>query len=164
MIGLCGGYQMLGREIRDPDRVESSEEAVQGLGLLDVTTTFTIDKQLARVRGTALLPGLEGLPVEGYEIHYGVTTRGPAARPALRLSERRRMAVREADGAVDAGGRVFGTYLHGLFDSPALRRPFLRMLGWNEGEVTASPCVFDRLADWLEAHTAMDRLLALIGA
>jgi adenosylcobyric acid synthase len=163
VIGLCGGYQMLGREIRDPDRVESSDEAVPGLGLLDVATTFAAGKQLARVHGISLVPGLEELPVEGYEIHHGVTTLGPAARPALRLSERLGIAVREADGAVDASGRVFGTYLHGLFDSPAFRRPFLRMLGWEEGEVTASPCVFDRLADWLEAHAAMDRLLALVG-
>src|SRR5262249_50536647 len=127
---------------------------------LDVVTTFAAEKQLTRVRGTSRVPGLDGLPVAGYEIHHGVTRRGPAAQPAFQLCERLGIPIHETDGAVAAGGGVFGTSLHGLFDSPPFRRRFLRLLGWDAGEITTAPSVFDRLADWLEAHAAMGRLLA----
>ncbi|MBI3910080.1 MAG: cobyric acid synthase [Armatimonadetes bacterium] len=165
VVGLCGGYQMLGREIRDPHHVESARVPTQsgGLGLLDVATTFAEEKQLCQVRGISLTPGLEGLPVWGYEIHHGVTTLGPGARPAIRLTERWGVAVDETEGAVAAGGAVFGTYLHGIFDAPGFRQPFLRRLGWVGAGGAAPANVFDRLADWLEAHVEMDRLLALVG-
>jgi cobyric acid synthase CobQ len=163
VVGLCGGYQMLGQAMRDPERVESAEETVAALALLDAVTTFAAEKRLTLVRGTVLVPGLEGLPIEGYEIHHGVTRLGPGARSAVRLSERFGRMVNNPDGAVAAGGRVFGTYLHGLFDSAGFRRPFLRMLGWNEVEIMTAPNVFDRLADWLEEHVRMADVLALIG-
>jgi adenosylcobyric acid synthase len=151
VIGVCGGYQMLGREIRDPQAVEGPE-CVPGLGLLDVTTTFVPHKTLVRVTGTSLVPGLEGLPVEGYEIHHGLTA--ATGRPAFDLCGR-------SDGATTEDGRLFGGYLHGLFDLPAFRHALLRRLGGSPAAVEPAG-VFDRLADWLEAHADTDRILDLV--
>lgn len=153
LIGLCGGYQMLGRAIHDPYGVEGAD-TVPGLGLLDAETTFASEKTLARVSGTCSVPGLEGLAVEGYEIHHGVTS-GADQHPALRYAER-------TDGAATADGRVFGCYLHGLFDLPAFRHALLRTLGWTAEAEANAPSVFDRLADWLEAHADTRALLNLI--
>lgn len=156
VVGLCGGYQMLGREILDPDRVEGGR--AEGLGLLDVSTSFSAEKRLERVEGDSLLPGLAGLPVRGYEIHHGVTVRGPEARPVFRLHPER------LEGAADADLRVWGTYLHGVFDSDPFRHAFLRKLGWAPRVRTPEADPFDRLADWIEAHVdtaAVRRLLHL---
>lgn len=152
VIGICGGYQMLGREIQDPQRIEGPER-VSGLGLLDVMTTFVPHKTLLRVTGTSLIPGLEGLPVEGYEIHHGATP--SAGGPALDLRGR-------PDGAATEDGRIFGAYLHGLLDSPAFRHALLRLLGASPAAPAESTVVFDRLADWLGAHAEMDRILDLV--
>jgi adenosylcobyric acid synthase len=152
VIGVCGGYQMLGREIRDPQGVEGPE-CLPGLGLLDVTTTFLPHKTLLRVTGASRVPGLEGLPVEGYEIHHGVTA--ASGRPAFDLSGR-------PDGAATEDGRVFGGYLHGLFDLPAFRHALLRLLGGSPAAAVKPAGAFDRLADWLEAHADMDRILDLV--
>jgi cobyric acid synthase CobQ len=162
IIGLCGGYQMLGRDIGDPDGVEGGEPVVSGLGLLDVVTTFAPEKTLARAEGTALLPGLEGLPVAGYEIHHGVTERGSSTRPAFRLTAQEGERL---DGAVDASGRIFGTYLHGLFDRFELRAALLGQIapGWNGPSAESSHLsVFDRLADWWQAHVDLAYVQSLL--
>jgi adenosylcobyric acid synthase len=164
LVGLCGGYQMLGQRIDDPEGVESSQQTVAGLGLLEVVTAFAPKKQLTRVRGTSLVPGLEGLPVEGYEIHHGVTRLGKRVKPAVRLCDRLGSAVDESDGAVDPSGRIFGTYLHGLFDSSVFRRELLQRLGWAAAAIPTERNLFERLADWVEAHIAIDPLLARVGA
>lgn len=153
VIGLCGGYQMLGREILDPHGVEGPE-SIQGLGLLELVTTYAPEKTLLRVGGTCIVPGLEGLPVEGYEIHHGVTT-GGTPFPALQFDHR-------SDGAASADGRIFGCYLHGLFDTAAFRHGLLRQLGWSPAAAAPSLPVFDRLADWLEEHVDTRRILDLI--
>ena len=139
IVGLCGGYQMLGRRIADPLGIEGAPAEVEGLGLLDVETTLSPAKILRRVRGTAL-----GAPVEGYEMHMG-ETRGPGAA--------RRMAMLEdgaEDGAIDPAGRVIGSYLHGLFASADLRRALLARI-----DVTASGR--DYAAD---VDTALDDIAA----
>ncbi len=137
MIGICGGYQMLGRRILDPERVESAAGAVDGLGLLDAETTFAAGKRTVRAVGEMLgspaagVLGPAGTPVHGYEIHMGRTELGPGAAPLLRLH-----AAGEAghlDGA--AAESVCGTYLHGLFDHPALRAAFLNTLRTARGLV-----------------------------
>ena len=178
VIGICGGYQMLGRRIFDPLHVESTRGAVDGLGLLDAETTFAGDKRTARADGEVLdarprdgagapataLVGPPGTPVRGYEIHMGRTTLGPGAAPLLRL--RGAGEAEHLDGA--AGDAVCGTYLHGLFDHPELRAAFLNGLRAARGlaSLPASAATrddLDRLADHVEAHLDLVRLDAIVG-
>jgi adenosylcobyric acid synthase len=130
VVGICGGYQMLGRVIRDPDHVESERDAVEGLGLLDVETIFLPEKATHQVRARVMATygffrDLVGQEVIGYEIHMGKT---PSATPIVNVVRRGDATANDADGAVDATGRVFGTYLHGLFDNANLRRAWLEFL------------------------------------
>ncbi len=113
VVGICGGFQMLGTRVDDPIGVESAESTVPGLGLLDVVTTFAAAKERHRVSGTTIA---RGLPIAGYEIHMGTTDRGPGVPPWIRLI-RQQDQKDHLDGAVGPSGRVFGTYIHGLFDS-----------------------------------------------
>ncbi|MDQ0315690.1 cobyric acid synthase [Amorphus orientalis] len=152
VLGLCGGYQMLGRTIDDPDGIEGAPRKVDGLGLLDVDTRMGGDKRLVSVAGK--LAGAD-VPVTGYEMHIGTTTGPDAERP---------FAVLEGgalDGAVSADGRVAGTYLHGLFAGDALRRHVLAGLDAKAGDLAYEAMVdgvLDRLADHLERHVDIEAL------
>lgn len=176
VVGVCGGYQMLGRRILDPGRVESDEPEVRGLGLLDVETSFVGDKRTVRVTGVtsgaALAPA--DTAVRGYEIHMGRTVVSPGVRSLLRLTEAAGAGDREAtasathdDGAVSADGGVCGTHLHGLFDAPALRAALLNRLrtaaGLPERPPAAAGSDIERLADHVETHLDMTRLDRIIG-
>lgn len=137
VIGICGGYQMLGQVIRDPDRVESEREAAPGLGLLSVETVFfpekaTYQAQARVVTRRGFFRGLVGLPVNGYEIHMGRTA---SPEPMLCIVRRGDAEVNEADGATDATGSIFGTYLHGLFDNAHFRKAWLSSLQNHAREV-----------------------------
>jgi adenosylcobyric acid synthase len=176
VIGICGGYQMLGRRIHDPEHVESEAESVDGLGLLDAETTFAADKRTVRVDGE-LLGGMNplgppGTPLRGYEIHMGRTTLGSGAAPLLRLrgadgSEHDDGAVATAGGGPTAGS-VCGSYVHGLFDHPALRAAFINRLRAARGlslRSSAAPAAddIDRLADHVEAHLGAELLERIVG-
>jgi adenosylcobyric acid synthase len=153
IIGLCGGYQMLGRHIADPEGSEGAPGEASGLGLLEVDTVLGGDKHLARTAGTEIA---SGMPVRGYEMHLGLTGGPGLARPFLDLGGR-------PDGAVSADGRVAGCYLHGLFASDPFRRAFLARLGIAGGGVAYDALietVLDRLADHLEQHLDLAALLA----
>jgi adenosylcobyric acid synthase len=146
VLGVCGGYQMLGRALHDPHRVESEVGSAPGLGLLPVETTFARDKTTVRVRARATAaPGpfasAAGLTGEAYEIHAGVTRLLAAgvARP-FALVARGGEPADDADGAVDAAGTVTGTYLHGILADGAIRRA---VLGWLARRSGRAP-----LADW----------------
>jgi adenosylcobyric acid synthase len=149
VIGICGGFQMLGTAIYDPDRVESDRTEVDGLGLLPVTTVFVREKTTRRVRAEVLadeglLTGLRGRQVTGYEIHMG---RSAGGRPAFRLY-RSDGSVAD-DGAVAPNGLVFGTYIHGLFDNPGFRRSILDRLRERRGlPPLGRPAPFDRQAEY----------------
>jgi adenosylcobyric acid synthase len=152
VLGLCGGYQMLGRTIADPLGVEGPHEASTGLGLLDIDTVLTRDKRLALTTGLDLETET---PVEGYEMHLGVTTGPGLSRPMLRLGDR-------DDGAVAADGLVAGCYLHGLFASDPFRDAFLRRLGGAPGAFGYSnriEATLDALADHLAANLDLAGLL-----
>ena len=160
VLGVCGGYQMLGRSIADPEGIEGPPGAVRGLGLLDVDTVLTGEKRLERAAGTLSADTLtaDGAPFTGYEMHMGCTTGPAAARPFLRFDGGR------PDGAVSACGRVAGTYVHGLFGSDAARASLLRQLGAEPAERSHAAEVeaaLDALAAHLEQHMAVDRLLSL---
>lgn len=119
LIGICGGYQMLGRYIDDPDGVEGAPGGSKGFGWLDVTTTLRAEKRLARVRGE-LLP--ERVALTGYEIHMGETSGPDTGRPLVMFATR-------GDGARSADERIVGGYVHGLFDEWGARRALLRWAG-----------------------------------
>jgi adenosylcobyric acid synthase len=168
VLGVCGGYQMLGARIEDPAGVEAhAGAAVAGLGLLPVTTVFGSEKRTVRVSGRALASrgpwvSVAGAPVEGYEIHMGRTDALPAATPLAPFLE----LDGHLDGALSADGRVAGTYLHGLFHNDALRRALLEGLG-RPGEAGRATFdrerEFDRLAHHVRAHLDVDRVRAWLG-
>jgi adenosylcobyric acid synthase len=167
LVGICGGYQMLGRRIFDPAHVESSLDAIDGLGLLDAETTFAADKRTVRAAGTLTGAGLGDVetPAFGYEIHMGRTILAPGTAPLLRLTDAAGAALR--DGAATPDGQVCGCYLHGLFDAPALRRGWLNRLRARKGlaplPVADTQPDLDRLADHVAAHldlAAVERMLA----
>ncbi|MCD6553728.1 MAG: cobyric acid synthase [Anaerolineae bacterium] len=173
VAGICGGYQMLGRLVRDALGIEGRDGAQPGLGLLPVDTDFEPEKATFQVwarviGGEGFLARLEGIEVEGYEIHMGRSRLLEGTQPLLRITRRGGEAVDVLDGAVSVGGRVWGTYLHGIFDNPAFRRAWLRSLGWRgegPGETLAAmrEREYDRLADHVQAHLDMARLREIIG-
>lgn len=155
VLGLCGGYQMLGARLDDPEGTEGPAGAVEGLGLLAVETVLAGDKALVEVAGTERASGLR---VRGFEMHIGRTTGVDTARPMLDLDGR-------PDGATSADGRVMGTYLHGLFADDAFRHAFLNRLRAREHSGIAYEAlvdqVLDELADHLERHVDLERILDL---
>ena len=153
VLGLCGGFQMLGRSIADPGGIEGPPAAVEGLGLLDVATTLSAEKRLEPVRG---MTG-DGAPFAGYEMHMGVTEGPDCARPFARLADG------SPEGAVSADGRVLGTYVHGLFADDQQRAAWLaRIKGTaNIAYDALIERTLDALAAHLDAHLDLDRLLTL---
>lgn len=154
VLGICGGYQMLGREIADPGGIEGPAGSVAGLGLLDVSTIMTADKRLARVEA---LHHATGLAVAGYEIHIGRTSGADCGRPFAHIDGR-------AEGALSADGQVAGSYLHGLFSSDPFRAAFLQQLGIaasGRSHAATVEAALEALADHVEAHLDVPGLLAL---
>ena len=155
LLGICGGYQMLGQTIEDPDGVEGAPGTVSGLGYLPVVTRLTGDKRVVEVTGTSIR---DGQPFAGYEIHVGQTRALRPVQPLLRL------ASGENDGAVSADGRIAGCYIHRLFDHPAQRGAWLARLGAQSDGVAQDHRVdqaLDALAAALEEHVDVDRLLGI---
>jgi adenosylcobyric acid synthase len=153
VLGLCGGYQMLGTTVSDPDGVEGPPASAPGLGLLAVETVLAGDKVLRHAAGTAL-----GARCAGYEMHIGDTSGADTARPLVTFGDGR------ADGATSADGRVAGTYLHGLFGEAAQRAAWVARLGGTGSGIDHHASVdaaLDRIAEALERHLDMDAILAL---
>ncbi|NEY91542.1 cobyric acid synthase [Rhodobacteraceae bacterium KMS-5] len=154
VLGICGGYQMLGRSVSDPDGIEGPAGETAGLGHLDIETVMTPDKRLSRVRADHVA---SGLPVEGYEIHIGRSQGPDCARPFAMVDGR-------PEGAISADGRVVGSYLHGLFHMDAFRAAYLAGLGIQADprrHAAGIEAVLEALADHLEAHLDVPGLLAL---
>ncbi len=174
VMGICGGYQMLGKHIHDPYCSESEQGSVQGLGLLDIATTFYPDKTTSQVRARVsangfCFAGYAGEPLEGYEIHMGQTELGPSAVPALVL---KRGDSEYQDGAVQ--GRVMGTYLHGIYDNDAFRHRLLTWLWQLRGEpgrsvlqqysaLGAREQAFNKLADLVRSSLDMAKVSKIMG-
>jgi adenosylcobyric acid synthase len=153
ILGLCGGYQMLGRSIADPEGIEGPPAKVEGLGLVDVATTLSGEKRLEPVRGVSN----DGAPFTGYEMHMGITEGPDRARPFARLADG------SAEGAVSADGRIIGTYVHGLFADDGQRAAWLSRFG-GTATIAYDSLVentLDALAAHLAAHLDLDRLLKL---
>jgi adenosylcobyric acid synthase len=155
VLGICGGYQLLGRMVADPGGVEGAAGQAEGLGLLDVETTIVGDKRLTETSGHEIA---SGAAVHGYEMHIGDTTGDGTRHPMLTIDGR-------DDGAVSKDGLISGCYVHGLFASDDFRRAFLARLGRQDRAVlnyeTQVEQTLDKLADHLEQHLDADRLLAI---
>ena len=154
VLGLCGGYQMLGRAVHDPRGIEGQAGSAPGLGLLDVETRLTEEKRLEPATGETA----DGLSFSGYEMHMGVTEGPDCRRPFARL------AGGAAEGAVSADGRVIGTYVHGLFADDRQRSAWLQRIAAGGAAIAYDALIeatLDKLAAHLAANVAIDRLLKL---
>jgi adenosylcobyric acid synthase len=167
VVGICGGYQLLGESLHDPAGIESAPGTrAEGLGLLPVRTTFAGDKRTVQVQAgllaeTGPLAMLKGLPIRGYEIHMGRSE--PANGHTSALCRIEEADGGHIDGALAAGGRCWGTYLHGIFDNDALRHTWLNSLGWQRhGELFDRQAAYNRLADHVRAHIDMDLLRKIV--
>jgi adenosylcobyric acid synthase len=155
VLGLCGGYQMLGQSIADPQGIEGPPGSADGLGLLEVTTDLTGDKSLVAVKGHTVT---DNVAVTGYEMHIGLTTGAGTERPLLRLENGR------PDGALSVDGRIAGVYLHGFFAGDAQRAAWLARLGAPKSSLAYEELIeqtLDALAAHLAEHLDIDKLLSL---
>lgn len=154
VVGICGGFQMLGRTVRDPDGIEGSVTEAEGLGLLDIETVMEPEKTVRNVSARSVQ---FDLPLEGYEIHLGRTTGPDTLRPSAIING-------ADDGAVSADGKVLGTYMHGLFGANAFRGKFLERLGIKGGGIDYRAEVeraLDEVAAELETYLDCDAIFAL---
>ncbi|MER9850348.1 cobyric acid synthase [Mesorhizobium sp. M0106] len=154
IVGICGGFQMLGHIVRDPDGIEGSVTETQGLGLLDVETVMEPEKTVRNVSARSVP---FDLPLEGYEIHLGRTTGPDTLRPSAVING-------IDDGAISADGKVVGTYMHGLFSADAFRAKFLESLGVKGGGIDYRAEVeraLDEIAAELETHLDCDAIFGL---
>ncbi len=178
VLGICGGCQMLGRAIEDPDGAESEVVATEGLGLLPLRVRFVKEKRTAQVRAQAV--GADGswlssaAEVRGYEIHMGRIERLDGARGTFTILERNGEATEQVDGAASADGLVLGTMIHGVFDNPEVRRNLLERLrrarGWGDSAPKSRPGSegppvdeYDRLADVIQENVRADLLRKVVG-
>lgn len=153
VLGICGGYQMLGQSVSDPDGIEGPAGDTPGLGLLDIATVMSPDKTLARVTATHAASGLD---VSGYEIHIGRSEGPDCTRPFAYIDGR-------AEGAISPDGRITGSYLHGLFATDAFRSAYLAGLQITPSSQQHGALIertLDALADHVEAHVDVTALLA----
>jgi adenosylcobyric acid synthase len=160
VLGICAGYQMLGNVVLDPERIEGHQHSARGLGLLDITTTMTGNKQLRAITGTDLLTGSA---VSGYEMHLGVSTGPATANPFIRFDNG------TTDGALSPDSRILGCHIHGLFHSPTFRSTFLARLGArsnNEDYAHRVEQSLDAIANQLEQSLDIERLeqIAMLAA
>jgi adenosylcobyric acid synthase len=177
IIGICGGFQMLGITIIDSQGIESASLETAGLGLLDIITNFSSEKTTWQVNGKALghgklMDALHSKEVEGYEIHMGQSFRNPGVKPAFQLLRKNDPDCLVLDGAVNNTGLILGTYLHGLFDADEFRRVFLNQLrklkdlppidlqyNFQENREVA----YENLAELVRENIDMKRVYQLMG-
>ena len=176
LVGICGGYQMLGEEIADPHHTESSHDVVKGLGYLPMKTVFAEEKRTVQV--AADCPGMEfydgvlmGKDLSGYEIHMGRTEFTAPVRHPFHLTRQGENAVNIWEGALSEDGRIFGTYLHGVFDHDGFRRQFLNVLRLHKGlrplpvqrnRHLEKERAYDRLAETVRKSLDIEKLAAIM--
>jgi adenosylcobyric acid synthase len=163
VVGVCGGFQMLGATIADPSGIEGDSGESHGLGMLDISTILEKEKILSNASGEI---EVEALKCRGYEIHMGRTVLSGGCRPFLKVLQRNGKSVVDADGAVSPDGRVIGTYFHGIFDEPAVRHHFLGLADpqYRSSRKEFSPEEgYRELARHVAAHVDCDLLFSLTG-
>jgi len=178
IVGICGGYQILGTSIIDPSHTESAVSETNGLGLINSKTVFETEKTTTQVTGKSLgnlpsrLSALSGLSVKGYEIHMGQTELGEEEQAFINIDSRLEEAVDVMDGAVNKSGNVFGSYIHGIFDDIEFTRTFLNIVRKEKGldniesEVKSfeefKEIQYDKLADLIRASLDMDKIYEIV--
>ena len=173
VFGICGGYQILGKKILDPLKIEGDRPEVEGLGLLDIVTEFHAEKITRQVKGqgitdAGLLAGIKGQEVTGYEIHHGhTTTNEPSA--AFHITSTAQDPADYADGTINPGGNVIGTYLHGIFYNDDFRHTFLnnvrRYWGIAESDTVnriAKDSEYDKLAEIVRQNLDIKKVYEII--
>lgn len=177
LIGICGGYQMLGKTLKDPYHTESSIEEIQGMGLLDIETVFEKEKVTTRVKATnkdsygssSIFNGFKG-EVYGYEIHMGICKYGNNASPLFNIYERNGELTQCGDGAVDSTGNIMGTYIHGIFDGVSFREHIVNLLREKKNIELKKSEIYenirerelDKLADLVRSSLDMDKIYEII--
>jgi len=168
VVGICGGYQMLGKRIEDPLHVESDLAGLDGLGLLPISTRFSTEKATFQVQAHVLEcsgwpSAVKSMPLSGYEIHTGDSHGGT---PWVVIDRRNANPVHVPDGCISADGKVWGCYLHGLFANDNFRHAWLRSLGWQSEEAISQADSFrqslETLVDSVESAMNMDLLNQII--
>lgn len=161
LLGICGGWQMLGQWLHDPEGIEGEAKSVPGLGYLETETTLEKEKQLKNTQGSLLLDPAQNIPVSGYEIHAGITTGSALSQPLVKLTS-------GPDGAISEDEQIAGCYLHGLFDQPEACQALLQWAGLEQAKTFDIHALYDqsidRMADAIEQYmdmTALERLLNL---
>ena len=168
VIGICGGYQMLGKSILDPEKIESKHDGIPGLGLLDSNTIFNSDKTTTQVKArvtadNGLLKGLKDIEITGYEIHMGQTT-SQNCPPAIHVLETPKGKVNYLEGAISNDGLIFGTYIHGLFHNAEFTHRLLTRLQQLRGLPATSDSainkqeMYDKLADIVRHNLNMSQV------
>lgn len=177
IIGICGGFQMLGKMILDSEGIESAGSEIPGLGLLGITTKFSAQKTTWQVSGRVIGPGrimedLNNNEVVGYEIHMGQSDRDSGVKPAFQLYRKNESNIAVLDGAVSKAGHIIGTYLHGLFDADGFRRAFLNQLRRLKGLPPIDTqnnfsenreAVYNNLAGIVRENINMKRIYKIMG-
>ena len=178
IIGICGGYQMLGKVLKDPYHVENDLEEVEGIGLLDVETTFELEKTTTQVKAIldenlhGYLENLSGKEVSGYEIHMGITKRNENSNNFVTVTEKLGQKVNYQVGSVNKECNVFGTYLHGIFDDIDFTRTILNNIRKMKNLEPIESNVksfkefknqqYDKLADYLREHLDMEKIYEIM--
>ena len=178
IIGICGGYQMLGKVLKDPYHVENDLEEVEGIGLLDVETTFELEKTTTQVKAIldenfhGYLENLSGKEVSGYEIHMGITKRNENSNNFVTVKQKLEQKVNYQVGSVNKECNVFGTYLHGIFDDIDFTRTVLNNIRKMKNLEPIESNVksfkefknqqYDKLADYLREHLDMEKIYEIM--
>ena len=162
VMGICGGYQMLGTQLHDPEGIEGAAGSSKGLGLVELETTIERDKQLHRVQGVLTIPGQQPAQITGYEIHAGLTKGSPLENSPLIQLENGRY-----DGVMAADGQIMGSYLHGIFEHSEACKAILEWAGLKGIQIPDYNQVredgINRIADAMEEHLDMNKVLEITG-
>ena len=173
ILGVCGGYQMLGKSIKDPYQSESKHKSAAGLGLLDIETVFNREKKTTQVKAQVigergLLSGMIGIEIKGYEIHMGQTNNHSPV-PAFKVTESPGKKEDYSDGALCSNGMILGTYIHGLFHNQDFSQAFLNNLRKMRNLPTITPNTinkqdnYNKLAQLVRGNLDMSRIYKIIG-
>lgn len=157
VIGICGGYQMLGNTIKDPYGVENLIKSIEGMGLLDIQTVFESEKVTTRVKGTVHNISTKNMNVYGYEIHMGICNYGKNGKPLINITSRNGELVNYKDGCINTKGNILGTYIHGIFDGKDFREYIVNLLRDKKGLKNKVSTTYERLRD-----KELDRLADIV--
>lgn len=172
VIGICGGYQMLGKTIKDPFKVETDKGEIEGLGLLDIETTFEKEKVTTRVKALENVENeIKENYVYGYEIHMGISSYGKEAKPLFKIIEENGQKVQILDGAINEKENIMGTYIHGVFDAVYFREKIINLLREKKGIDKKKSKIFehlrekelDKLADIVRKSLDIDKIYSIMG-